>query len=259
MPDAWQPGLDYVLGGADLERFDLDFETGTLRAEPTFGAGRASLAWRGRDGAPACLFETRQTEYALIIDSGAARSSLNHATAEFLIRTGAAVGQWFEVVDQGVVLRKLRIASLRSGQAVFNEALFDVRPPGSRMRTRGGPVDGLIGVDLLSAARWGFDYRERQAAAVMYRSLPGPQYEAGVDIRTDAGDPGRIVGLAVNGPARLAGLALGDRIVSFGGAAPADTAAFEATGDPGRPERIPVEFERDGYVRSVVIETRHGV
>jgi predicted metalloprotease with PDZ domain len=79
----------------------------------------------------------------------------------------------------------------------------------------------------------------------------------GVDFRTDEADPGAVVGLAENGPALKAGLRLGDRIVTLGGArpTPADQEAMAKVASCGCRETIPVTFEREGVVNQLSVTT----
>lgn len=259
IPTDWQDGFDYVLAGGDVARFALDFQSGQLTARgPSQGHGTA-LDWRNEDAIPTCRVLVGATDLALIIDSGAVYNTLAYEIGEALVRSGAARPQWYDTVSHGVVLRKVRIAALSSGSATFENAVFFALPAGARLRTSGGAVAGTIGTDLMANGNWSFDYPDQRVTADIFRRPGEAAFEAGVDIRTDDGDPGRVTGLAIGGPAQEAGLRLGDRIVSYGGAAPAATAAFEAVGDRDRQERIPVELERNGAFTRVVIETRRGV
>lgn len=134
---------------------------------------------------------------------------------------------------------------------------YRVRSGASPISSRRVALGGFFGLDAMRLRDWSFSgahSRVRVSACV-----GGRQTWVGlsVDFRTDDRDPGRVVGLAENGPAMRAGLRLGDRIMTLGGVrlTSTDHYAMAKVASCGCLETISAVFERNGSISEVSVTT----
>jgi len=254
MPDTLKTDIDYVLGGGDLSRFHLDFTHQSLSLGAKTGNSYKELSLsNGR--IPIARLHSDVEDVKLIVDSGTVFSTLTYNAASSLIRSHQASALIYQTFE-GEILRKIRIPHLRSGQAIFDQALFNVRPEGFSIRTRRGEVQGQIGLDLMLHGDWSFDYTRHHVSIRQSRDMFQPWFGLGVDFRSDNGDPGRVVGLALNGPARQAGLQLGDAIIDFHGVSPTDVNGLASIGDTTQSETLTLTIVQGGQRRVLTLETK---
>lgn len=229
MPDTLQPGLDCVVETGALGDFNLSFSTHTL-SQGLKAEHMASLQVR-RSSIPLAEFSVHDHTLTMALDTGADISWIDPGLARSLLTQPGAAAATFMTAN-GPVLRALRLPRMMCGDAEFSEVLLRVRERDRNLQIRGSKVAGLLGTNVMQSYDWSFSrgYREvRRGIAFLGRT---EWFGLGVDFRVDSQDPGRIVALAVGGPAERAGLSVGDRILTLNGIS-ADPAGDEAMRSAG--------------------------
>lgn len=251
MPDAFQPGIDCVLDTTALGDFSLAFSDQTL-AYGLRAAHEAGLRMR-RSAVPVAEFSVGSEELPMVLDTGADVAWVNPDVARKLLGQAGVTASWFTTAD-GPQLRAIRLPSLTCGDVQFSDVLLRVRADNRNLKVSGRAVAGLFGANAMRFYDWSFGAGYRTVSRSS--ALPGRMewMGLGVDYRVDAQDPGRVVGLAVNGPAAQAGLSIGDRILTLDGvtADPAGDAVMLAAGNCRCVETVAVQFLRAG---ESVVET----
>lgn len=252
LPDAELGPVDYVVGGGDLETFGLAFSRNALHGAD-FRPGYAELELQ-RERVPVARSHACGAALNLILDSGVATSTLTHDAATALLRSGAGRALVYDTAE-GPRPHLVRAAGLRSGDASLEGLLFHVRPPRASAEARAADaVNGLVGLDAMTAGDWAFDYPGGRAAVGFFQSLERPWFGSGMALSFDRADAGRITGLARNGPAARAGLRLDDRIVAYNGAA-VTPALLNAERVSGRPLQVVVQVDRRGAISELELVT----
>lgn len=247
MPDNMQPGLDCVVETGALGDFNLSFSTRTL----SYGlkAEHASLLRMRRSSIPLADFTADNQTLTMALDTGADISWVDPSVARSLLDQPGAVASNFMTVD-GPVLRAVRIPRIMSGDAEFRDVLLRVRERDRNLRIQGSRVAGLLGANVMRFYDWSFSRNYHQVRRGI--ALPGRTewIGLGVDFRTDENDPGRIVALAIGGPAERAGLSVGDRILTVDGitADPSGDAAMLEAGVCDCVETVALRYVRAGAV-----------
>lgn len=246
MPDAMQDGIDCVLGGGDLDGFALSFLHGELQSARREAFPLALETHRR--SLPTITLRNQTRDLSVVIDSGARACVISRDAAVALMTAPASTALFYDT-PQGNELRALRVDAFRSGDALFRQTLFRVRRDlfgGSGRRGR----DGVLGTDFLQGFDWNF---ETGGGISVEEGRPNAQTWIGVglDFRSDAEDPGRIIGLARNGPAAAAGLRLGDRIRTMNGVLPDDIDGLAVIGACQCAETVEIAYERDGVPATV--------
>lgn len=254
IPDAMQPGADCVIGAAALDQFTLAFSRGKVFPVTSVDDGVA-LDIR-RAPVPIGNFRADGDPFTLVIDSGADLSWIDASVAESIIAEGGVAVLRY-LTPTGPSIRAIRIPVLTCGDAQFRDVLFRVRSGGSPISSRRVSLGGFFGLDAMRLRDWSFSgahSRVRVSAGVGGRQT---WVGLGIDFRTDGRDPGRVLGLAENGPAMRAGLRLGDRIVTLGGVrlTSTDQDAMAKVASCGCLETISAVFERDGSISEVSVTT----
>lgn len=251
VPDHLQHGVDAVLAAAELGAIDLQFSSGELRQSderplPQRLDGDADIL-------PITSLRSGDVVVRLLIDSGAALSSISEDGARRLARAPGAALLFYETPG-GQQLRGLRLPRLVSGGAEFDDVILRVRVGLPPLRTRAGEIDGLLGVDAMRAFDWRFFVRRRQVSVSASGATGQTWIGAGVDFRSDTADPGRVMALAQHGPAERAGLKIGDRLIAMNGVVPTDDRRMTAVGTR-EGEVIEFEYERGSYRRTTSVVT----
>lgn len=254
MPERLMGGMDCVVEARAFGDCILSFSRSRLLDDAVLPGG-VSLSVRR---APIPLFNLQggETPLLMVLDSGADISWVTDSVAESLAELPGVRSVIYETAS-GPVLRALRLPALSSGSAVFEDLIVRVRPVERGPRVAGADLSGLFGLDAMRLYDWrlhrGHRRVDRSAAALGRQEWIG----LGVDFRVDAEDPGRILGLARNGPAAVAGLGVGDRILALGGVAPGPGAedAMAGVGSCGCEEDIAVTFESGGVRQTTVLRS----
>lgn len=256
MPDAYQPGLDCVVETGALGDFTLTFSDQTL----SYGLrlGQSTPMQVRRSPIPVADFIAGGRTLTMVLDTGADVSWIDPSVARELVAQPGVTAATFMTSD-GPTLRAVRIPRMVCGDSEFRDVLLRVRQADRLLNVRGTRVAGLLGTNVMRFYDWSLSqgYREVRRAP----PLPGrPEWIGlGVDFRVDAQNPGRIVGLATDGPAARAGLSVGDRILTLNGVAadPAGDVVMRETGTCDCIETVAVRYQRAGsaQVDSAAITT----
>jgi hypothetical protein len=254
MPERLMSGADCVVAARAFGDFILSFSRGRLLDDAGL-PGSTSLSLR-RAPIPLLNLESGEARLLMVLDSGADTSWITGSVAKSLAELPGARSVVYETAS-GPVLRALRLPALSSGNTIFEDLVVRVRPVEQGPRVAGAFLSGLFGLDAMRLYDWrlheGHRRVDRSRAALGRQEWIG----LGVDFRSDANDPGRILGLARNGPASAAGLRLGDRILSLGGVTPGPEAAdaMAGVGSCGCVEDLAVTFESGGVRQTTVIRS----
>lgn len=227
MPNELQQGVDAVLGTSELGAFDLEFSSGEIRQGDEAPLSHGLNVNRGV--LPIASFESGGAAVRLLIDSGAPVSSISEEGARRLARAPDAALLFYET-SEGEQLRGLKLPRVVSGGVEFTDLILRVRGGQPSLRTRSGEIDGLLGVDAMLQFDWRFFSRRKQISVNSGRAAPQAWIGMGVDFRSDRTDPGRVLGLARQGPAERVGLKIGDRLISVNGVAPTDSGRMAEIG-----------------------------
>jgi hypothetical protein len=252
MPDAYQPGLECVVETSALGAFTLAFSDQSL----SYGSGLegGALMEMRRSPVPVAELSVDGFPLPMVLDTGADLSWIDPGIARQLLAKPGVTSVSFMTVD-GPVLRALRVPLLVSGDNAFTEVLLRVRQTDRSLRVRGAPVAGLLGTNVMRF----YDWSMSEGYRVVRRGppLPGRQewIGLGLDFRVDAQDPGRVVGLAIDGPAAQAGLSVGDRILTLDSvtADPAGDAVMRQSPPCDCIETVTVQFMRAGSTREETV------
>lgn len=251
MPEELQHGVEAVLGTAELGVFDMKFSSGEIRR-----GEEAPLAHQldgDGDTLPIASFRTGGVAARLLIDSGSAVSSISEEGARRLV-SAPDVALLFYATSEGEQLRGLKLPRVVSGGAELTDLILRVRVGQPSLRTRSGEIDGLLGIDVMRQFDWRFFIRRKQISVSSGGAAAQTWIGMGVDFRSDTSDPGRILGLARQGPAERAGLKIGDRLINLNGVVPAEQERMTAVGTQVG-DVVVVEYERGSqrHVTSVVV------
>lgn len=254
VPDELHFGVDCVIGAAILDQFTLAFSQG--KAYPSASLTDGTALEMRRAPVPIGNFHTDGTPFSLLIDSGADLSWIDSSVAEAIIAAGD-VSVLRYLTPTGLSVRAIRVPSLSCGDKVFKDVLFRVRQGMNPISIRRMQLGGLLGLDAMRLRDWSF---ARENSSVRVSADTGGRQSwigLGVDFRTDETDPGRVVGLAEDGPALKAGLRLNDRIITLGGARPipTDQESMAKVASCGCRETIPLTFEREGVFNNISLTT----